>query len=41
MAMAADTVIAEPSEIVEAGAIPPAIVHTPGILVDYIVKPQD
>jgi acetate CoA/acetoacetate CoA-transferase alpha subunit len=37
MAAAADTVIAEVAELVDAGAIPPENVHTPGILVDFIV----
>ena len=36
MAMAADTVIAEPAEIVPVGVIPPDEVKTPGVLVDYI-----
>ena len=38
MALAADLVIAEVDEIVEAGEIAPASVGTPGILVDIIVK---
>lgn len=38
MAMAADLVIAEVEEIVEAGEIDPDEVMTPGIFVDYIVK---
>lgn len=37
MAAAADIVIAEPKETVARGAIDPENVHTPGILVDYIV----
>ena len=37
MAMAADTVIAEVEEMVEIGAIKPEEVHTPAILVDYVV----
>jgi acetate CoA/acetoacetate CoA-transferase alpha subunit len=37
MAMAADTVIAEPSEIVPVGVISPDAVKTPGVLVDYIL----
>ena len=38
MATAADTVIVEPEEIVETGAIAPENVKTPGIFVDYIIK---
>lgn len=38
MAMAADTVIAEVDEIVEDGYLDPDGVHTPGIMVDYMVK---
>ena len=38
MAMAADTVIAEISEMVEPGQIEPEAVITPSILVKYIVK---
>jgi len=37
MAMAAKTVIAEVEEIVETGEIKPENVHTPAILVDYVV----
>lgn len=37
MAMAADLVIAEPSEIVPVGVISPDAVKTPGIVVDYIL----
>ena len=37
MAMAADVVIAEVEEIVPTGAIPPDEVHTPHLLVDYVV----
>lgn len=37
MAMAADTVIAEPGEIVPVGVISPDAVKTPGVLVDYIL----
>ena len=37
MAMAAGTVIAEPSEIVPVGAIAPDDVMTPSILVDYLI----
>ncbi len=38
MAMAADTVIVEPHEIVPVGMIPPDDVDTPGALVDHIVQ---
>ena len=38
MAMACKTVIAEVEEIVEIGQIDPDQVHTPSILVDYLVK---
>ena len=38
MAMACGTVIAEVEEIVEIGQIDPDQVHTPSILVDYLVK---
>lgn len=38
MAMAADTVIAEVDEILEDGYLDPDHIHTPGILVDYLVK---
>ncbi len=41
MAMAADVVIAEADMIVPLGSIPPEDVHTPGILVDHIVKGGD
>lgn len=37
MAMAAETVFVEPGRIVEAGEIKPEDVHTPAILVDYIL----
>ncbi len=37
MAMAADVVIAEVEELVPTGAIPPEDVHTPHVLVDYVV----
>ncbi len=37
MAMAADVVIAEVKELKEVGSIAPEQVHTPSILVDYIV----
>ncbi len=38
MAMAADTVVAEIEEKVEVGMIAPEAIHTPGILVDFIVE---
>jgi 3-oxoacid CoA-transferase A subunit len=38
MAMAADVVIAEVDEIVEAGDLDPEVVVTPGIFIDRIVK---
>lgn len=38
MASAADLVIVEPKEMVETGDIEPENVHTPGMLVDFIVK---
>ncbi|AJE44782.1 CoA transferase subunit A [Celeribacter indicus] len=38
MALAGDTVICEPEEIVPVGMIPPDLVKTPGILVDYVIK---
>jgi acetate CoA/acetoacetate CoA-transferase alpha subunit len=38
MAMAADTVIAEPDQIVPVGVIPPDSVVTPFVCVDYIVE---
>ncbi len=38
MALAADTVIAEPHHILPIGAIPPDAVKTPGILVDYMLE---
>jgi len=37
IAMAADIVIAEPSEIVPVGVISPDAVKTPGIIVDYVL----
>ncbi len=37
MAMAAETVIVETEELVETGTIKPEDVHTPAILVDYIL----
>lgn len=38
MAMAADTVIVEPDEIVPVGVISPDAVKTPGVLVDHVLK---
>ena len=40
MAMAADTVIAQIDEVVEAGSLAPESIHTPHIVVDYIVAPS-
>lgn len=41
MAMAADIVIVEAENLVEIGEIEPENVHTPGILVNYIVVTED
>jgi len=38
MALAADTVIAEPQSIMPVGVIPPDAVKTPGILVDHLLE---
>ncbi|MCB1353264.1 MAG: 3-oxoacid CoA-transferase subunit A [Rhodobacteraceae bacterium] len=38
MALAADTVIAEPHHIVPIGVIPPDGVKTPGVVVDYLLE---
>lgn len=38
MAFAADTVIAEAAELVKVGELNPDYVHTPGVLIDYIVE---
>lgn len=38
MALAADTVIAEPDLIVPVGVIPPDSVRTPGVLVDHLLE---
>ena len=38
MAMAAETVIAEPNEIVPLGVLAPDSIHTPGVLVDHLVE---
>ncbi len=38
MAMAAETVIAEPESIVPVGILPPDAVKTPGVLVDYLIE---
>lgn len=40
MAMAADTVIAEPLDIVPVGAIAPDEVMTPSVLVDYLIAKE-
>jgi acetate CoA/acetoacetate CoA-transferase alpha subunit len=41
MAMAAETVVAEPNEIVPLGVLPPDAIHTPGVLIDHLVeRPQ-
>ena len=41
MAMAADVVIVEAEELVDAGQLDPNCVMTPGIFVDYIVKGEN
>ena len=38
MALAADTVIAEPDHIMPIGVIPPDAVKTPGVLVDHLIE---
>ena len=38
MAMACQTVIAEPQHIVPIGMIPPDSVRTPGVLIDYLIE---
>lgn len=38
MALAADVVIAEPTQIVPVGVIPPDAVKTPGVLVDHLLE---
>lgn len=38
MALAAETVIAEPTSIVPIGVIPPDAVKTPGILIDHLIE---
>lgn len=38
MAMAGDTVIVEPEEMMELGEVRAEDIHTPGVLVDYIIK---
>ena len=41
MAMAADTVLAVPNEIVPLGVLAPDVIHTPGVLVDHLIeRPQ-
>jgi acetate CoA/acetoacetate CoA-transferase alpha subunit len=38
MAMAADTVVAEPNEVVPLGVLAPDVVHTPGVLIDHLIE---
>jgi acetate CoA/acetoacetate CoA-transferase alpha subunit len=38
MAMAAETVIGEPNEIVPLGVLPPDAIHTPGVLIDHLIE---
>ncbi|ODR97974.1 acetate CoA-transferase subunit alpha [Methyloceanibacter methanicus] len=38
MALAAETVIAEPTSIVPIGVIPPDAVKTPGVLIDHLIE---
>ena len=38
MALAAETVIAEPRHIVPVGVIPPDMVKTPGVLIDFMLE---
>jgi acetate CoA/acetoacetate CoA-transferase alpha subunit len=38
MVMAADTVIAEPNEIVPIGVLAPDVIHSPGVLIDHLVE---
>ena len=38
MALAADTVMCEPREIVPVGVIPPDAVTTPGAVVDLLIE---
>ena len=38
MALAAETVIAEPESIVPVGVIPPDAVRTPGVLIDHLIE---
>ena len=41
MAMAAATTIAEANEVVPLGVLSPDVIHTPGVLIDYLVeRPQ-
>jgi acetate CoA/acetoacetate CoA-transferase alpha subunit len=41
MAMAATTTIAEANEVVPLGVLSPDMIHTPGVLIDYLVeRPQ-
>ena len=41
MATAAETVIVEPKKMVKTGAIAPENVHTPAILVDYLISEEN
>ncbi len=41
MAFAGEKVIVEAEKLVDVGAIDPDIIHTPGVLVDYIVKEDE
>lgn len=41
MATAADLVIAEPKKMVSTGDIRPENVHTPGMLVDFMIQPEN
>lgn len=38
MALAAETVICEPREILPVGMIPPDVVKTPGVVIDYLIE---
>jgi acetate CoA/acetoacetate CoA-transferase alpha subunit len=41
MAMAAEITIAEPNEVVPLGVLAPDVIHTPGVLIDYLLeRPQ-
>ncbi|MND76100.1 Acetate CoA-transferase subunit alpha [compost metagenome] len=41
MAMAAETVIVEAADIVPVGVIPPDVVVTPNVLVDYLIATEN